>query len=390
MGDGSVAGISERHAVAAVASVVVIEPFYGGSHRSWADSWVGQSRHDLTLITHPGEFWRWRLRGASVTLAEDYVRHVGEHGQPDAVVVSAMVDVAGLLGQARRAVGSTPVATYVHESQMLYPLAPNQRPDTSLALTNWRSLVASDSVWFNSAFHRDALRAALPRLLDTQPPPGHRHLIDYVFDNAVVLWPGVDTIGLIEAPRTERAVPRVLWNQRWDHDKNPRQVFAALVAAAARGIDFTVALAGENQQPDSAEVRWVHEHLGDRVDHYGYASPATYRELLLSSDVVVSAADHEFFGIAIVEAIAAGCIPVLPDRLSFPELIEQQWHQQTLYGPQGRPAMLRNVLSDLAGARAAVAGLRESMRRFDGTAAAAAHDDQIDRLIERGSASSGR
>ena len=39
---------------------------------------------------------------------------------------------------------------------------------------------------------------------------------------------------------------------------------------------------------------------------------------------MTSTARHEFFGIAVVEAIACGCLPWLPDRLSYPELVPQE------------------------------------------------------------------
>jgi len=364
-----------------LASVVLVEPFYGGSHRVWADTWIADSRHEITLISHPDRFWRWRLRGGSVTLAEAFKSHVASQGRPDAVVVSGMVDVAAFAGHARRALGDVPVAMYLHESQLLYPLSPKQKRDNAAALTNWRSMAAADALWFNSAFHRDAIRDALPELLDTQPDPSHLDLIEPVFADTTVLWPGVDVDGLIAAPRTTRDVPRVLWNQRWDHDKNPRAVFTALAKLAADGIEFTLALAGEDQRPDSTEFDWVYEQLGERIDHRGYLPSSEYRELLVNSDVVVSAADHEFFGIAIVEALAAGAVPILPTRLSFPELVEPQWHRGALYPDGQLRTRLAAVLSDLPAAQSQILGLRESMQRFDRTAAAAAHDGAVDALI---------
>lgn len=364
-----------------MARVVLVEAYYGGSHRAWVDTWVAHSRHDISLVTHPDEFWRWRLRGGAVTLAADFAKLVADDGAPDAVVVSGLVDVASFAGHARRSLGTTPMAVYVHESQMLYPLAPNQRADTSLALVNWQSLVAADQAWFNSAFHRDSLRGALPQLLNAQPAPGHGHLIDSVFERSSVLWPGVDVAGLIAAERTERAVPRVLWNQRWDHDKNPHAVFSALAQLAEEGVPFTLALAGQNQRPDNPDFAWVHEKLGDRIDHHGYVPDDDYQDMLLNSDVVVSAADHEFFGISIVEAIAAGSVPVLPTRLSFPELIGPQWHHAALYPDGALRTRLRAVLTAMGEARASVEGLRASMARFDAVPSANDHDDAVDQLV---------
>ncbi len=55
--------------------------------------------------------------------------------------------------------------------------------------------------------------------------------------------------------------------------------------------------------------------LGDRVVHRGWMEAAEYRELLCRADVVVASARQENFGISVVEAVAAGCVPVVPDAL---------------------------------------------------------------------------
>ena len=47
-------------------------------------------------------------------------------------------------------------------------------------------------------------------------------------------------------------------------------------------------------------------------------------------DVVVSTANHEFFGIAICEAIWAGAVPVVPDRLSYRDHVPESCRYQTL------------------------------------------------------------
>lgn len=364
-----------------MANVVVLEPYYGGSHRAWVDGWQRHSRHDLTVLTLPDEFWRWRLRGAAVTFAERFEAHVDERGRPDAVVVSAMMDVAAFAGIARRALADIPVAAYVHESQLLYPRAPKQPADTTESLINWRSLVAADEVWFNSAFHRDALADALPGLMQSQPEPSHAHLIADIIDRSHVLWPPVEVDALLRADRTENAVPRVLWNQRWDHDKRPSAVFRALARLADDGVDFTIALAGQNMRPQDPALEWVHERLADRIDHSGFLPEDDYRRLLTTSDVVVSAAAHEFFGIALIEAIAGGAVPVLPDRLAFPEIIEPRWHRHVLYGDGDLRTHLAAILADVGSARRRVAGLRASMARFDAPTAARAHDDAVAGLV---------
>ena len=49
--------------------------------------------------------------------------------------------------------------------------------------------------------------------------------------------------------------------------------------------------------------------------------------------MVVSTSTHEFFGISMLEAIHCGCHPVLPNRLTYPELIPASLHDPLLHAP---------------------------------------------------------
>lgn len=335
------------------------------------------------MVTHEAEFWRWRMRGGAVTLAEKTLAHVGEHGVPDLLMVSDMIDLAGFLGFTRRALADVPVVLYMHENQLLYPLGPTQQPDESLSLINWRSMVAADAIWFNSAFQRDGLFAALPKFLNHQADHKHTHLIDEVAARSFVHPVGVNTASLIDAARGKAGrAPLVLWNQRWDHDKNPTAVFRALLKLADAGVAFDFALAGENQRVDPQEFDRVQEDLGDRVVHVGHLPIGEYRELMLRSDVVVSAAHHEFFGISVVEAIAAGAVPVLPDRLSYPEVVPAEWHSGALYPDGDLRVRLGEVLAGIDAAQTKIIGLRESMRQYDWSIVAPRYDAAAEALLK--------
>ena len=81
--------------------VLLVEPWLTGSHQSWAEGYAARSAHDVHVVAHEGAYWRWRLRGGAVTLAEEAARVVAEHGRPDVVLASSMLDVPAFIGQAR-------------------------------------------------------------------------------------------------------------------------------------------------------------------------------------------------------------------------------------------------------------------------------------------------
>lgn len=367
--------------------ILLVEPYYGGSHRAWADGLVDHSVHDIDLITHDDQFWRWRMRGGAVTLAEAVRADVAAHGPPDVVLVSDMVDAAALLGLLRRDLREIPVVLYLHENQLVHPLGPDQRFDEGLALRNWVGLVAADAVWFNSHFHREAFFAALPELLGRPADQRHLHLIEGVAAATAVLPVGVEVADLARRPRPEAdGPPLVVWNQRWDHDKNPKVVFRTLVRLAADGVDFRLALAGENSRIDPREFAWVRSELGDRVVHVGALERADYLDLLVRGDVHVSAADHEFFGIAAVEAAAAGCVPVWPHRQSYPELIPERFHADCLYAEGELGSALRRALVHTEAVRSRLRDLPSVMMRFDWSIVAPRYDDALAELALRSGA----
>ena len=182
--------------------------------------------------------------------------------------------------------------------------------------------------------------------------------------------------------------PLILWNQRWEYDKDPETMLRALYALADEGLDFRVALAGENFRMQPAEFEEARARLGDRLVHYGYAeSEADYARLLWDADIVLSTAIHEFFGVSIVEAITCGCLPILPRRLSYPELIPAQWHDRCLYDDfDGLLAHLRATIADPT----APPALRASMARFDWQALAAVYDTLLAEVGSGGEGENGR
>ncbi len=311
--------------------IAIIEPYLGGSHAAWSDGYQRFSGHDVGVISHTDRFWKWRMHGAHVTLASEFMAAVEAGGPFDVIVCSSMLNVPGFLGLARSAVGSSHVVLFMHENQLGYPLSPRDRIDLTYPMFNWTSMLAADLVVFNSQYHYDQWFEEIPKFLRQFPDYQQHGLVAEVGARSMVLPVGVDLARFDNADRQTGDVPRIIWNQRWEYDKGPAELAAALTALHRRGVDFEVVLAGEQFPTDPDEFVVLQDDLGDRVVHYGWAEADKYVDLLVSGDVVVSTAHHEFFGISVTEAIYAGAFPVLPNRVVYPERIPAHYHARCLY-----------------------------------------------------------
>ena len=351
--------------------VDLVEPFFGGSHRAWAEGWAANSTHEVCLHTLPGSAWRWRMRGSAVTLGPRLVADAARLGPPDLLVVSDMVDLGDLLARTRVTHGTVPVALYLHENQLTYPRRPGEPLDAGLAWTTWRNLTLADEIWCNSAFHRDELLAALPELLHDVPDHDHADLLPAVAGRMRVLAVGVD----IPAPGLREEPPLILSNQRWHHDKDVDAVVRALLWLADSGAEFRAAVIGDHHGGHAAEIDPLLDRLGDRVVARGFQERSTYESLVGQADIVVSAARNEFFGVAVVEAVGAGAVPVLPAAVAYPEVIPADFHPVVLHQRGDLRAALAATLAALDDRRLAVEGLAGSMTRFAWAVVAPAHDE---------------
>lgn len=339
----------------------LISPYHTGSHRAWAAGLAGHSRHTLTLLTMSGQFWKWRMLGAAVEMADQAAAQLASGPPPDLVLATDMLDLATWLGLVRRQLPeATPVVLYMHENQLTYPVPAGEKRDLGYALVNWRSQLAADAVVFNSRYHRRAWFRALPNLLKHFADYNHLDQIGALQQRSHVLPVGL-TLESAPGSLASTAPPLILWNQRWEYDKRPDRFFALLYRLQDAGLDFRVAVAGENVRQAPDEFLAARARLGDRIVHWGYLPARTdYVDLLQRADIVISTADHEFFGVSVLEAIAAGAFPLLPRRLSYPELIPSALHAACLYADEDD--LFAKTVQRLHLARRAPPSLRDHVR----------------------------
>ena len=343
--------------------ILFLEAFFGGSHRAFAEGLQRHSRHTIELLTLPDRFWKWRMRGAALQMAP----RIPPLERFDLIMATNLVSMSDL--RALLAPLHLPTVVYFHENQLTYPVASGDLRDVHFGFSDITTALAADEIWFNSHSHRDAFLAALPAFVQQMPDARPGWITAAIESRASVLYPGCEfPPGVSPAPPSPGAdpLPLIIWNHRWEFDKNPEAFFEALYALAEGGRAFEVAVLGECFQDQPKCFLAARERLGERIVHFGYA-PARddYHRWLQRGHIVVSTALQENFGFSVVEAVRLGCLPLLPRRLSYPEIIPDRFHGLCLYADQSDlTARLAHLLDNRHGFHEETMALQAAMGQF--------------------------
>ena len=268
------------------------------------------------------------MRGAALHFARKIPSPTGYAG----LIVTDLMSLADL--KAIWGPACPPTLVYFHENQLSYPLPEGEALDYQFGFTDITTGVTASRVLFNSRFQFDSFFANLPGFIGMMPEYHPRWVVETIRSKSGVLHPGCDfPAGPPDLePRDASKPPLIIWNHRWEFDKRPAVFFRALDAVRARGRAFRLALIGENFQVVPKEFIAARDRYGDWIEQYGFVEnrPA-YVEWLRRGAIVISTAEQENFGMSIVEAIRHGCRPLLPQRLSYPEVLDGSFHADCLY-----------------------------------------------------------
>ena len=367
--------------------VLALEPYYGGSHKAFLDSFSRLSRHEWTLLTLPAYKWKWRMRHSAITFAQQ-VRELANRGENwDMIFCSDMLNLAEFLGLAPKSIKELLTIAYFHENQLTYPVQCEDQRDYQFAMTNLTTALAASEVWFNSRFHRDSFLEAIELFLKKMPDHQPHSAVETIKEKSQIRYPGITP--LPERAKRKTGPVRILWTARWEHDKNPEDFFEALKVLKQKSIDFQVDVLGENFREAPQVFDDARKYFSAHINRWGYQpKQSDYEQALSEADIVVSTANHEFFGISVVEAISAGAYPLLPKRLAYPEILDLHNNPETevfFYAgtDNGLSKKLQEVIqrfeSDSIGPET-TEYVRDSMKRFNWAELASDYDDNIDRL----------
>jgi len=307
--------------------ILLLSAYDAASHKYWREGLVAHFPvHEWTVCALPPRHFAWRVGGNALfwggggdkALDDDY----------DLIVATSLADIATLKGL-RPNLAATPALCYFHENQFAYPenhLHGDKRTLTPVSVeAQMRSIysaLAADRVAFNSRYNMESFLEGAEALLKKLPDHVPTGVCLRIREKSTVLPVPLADDCFVEPIREADQPLTLVWNHRWEFDKGPDRLQLVLQQLKREGIDFRIHMLGQQfrQQPEAfAQIR---EQFAAQIGEWGFVeSREKYREILRRSHIVLSTALHDFQGLAMQEAMAAGCIPIAPNRLAYPEYI---------------------------------------------------------------------
>lgn len=308
--------------------ILVYEPYWGGSHKHFLQDLENVLPFDFDFVTLPAHKWKWRMRLSAPWFAERFKDEQNLAGRYACLLCSTFVDVSALKGLCAGIIGDLPIVTYFHENQFAYPVQVDMERDFHFALTNVTTALCSDRLAFNSQYNLESFLAGCRELLKKSHDMNIGDTEKDIRAKSQILYPGIhfDQIDATTGENRPGQPPVVIWNHRWEHDKNPEEFFQSLYHLDDAGVPFSLVVLGESFRRSPAVFEEARTRLSKRIMQFGHVkSRREYYRWLRRGDLVVSTSKHEFYGIAVIEAVRAGCRPLLPARLSYPELFAREY-----------------------------------------------------------------
>lgn len=337
--------------------ILLLSGYDAASHRYWRKLLADRlSQYQWTQLALADRNYAWRIRGSSFNFAFQHSAEISK--QYDLVIATSMVDFSSLRGFVP-SLANIPSIIYFHENQFAYPLSDSDNNFEQSAnavnaqLTSIYSALCADKIIFNSSYNLNTFIAGARQLLKRLPEKFPDHLLTKIEEKSLVIAVPIEA-SISAATRADslkqaNKIPHIVWNHRWEYDKQPKVFFDALLNLKASGYLFRLHVLGQSFRnvPDcfaQAQIDFV-----DEIESFGYQAETVYQSILDKSDIVVSTALHDFQGLSIMQAISKGCLPIVPDRVAYPEYVPAANLYKTSENPVEEAIHLFNKLVEVLG-----------------------------------------
>lgn len=338
-------------------NILLLEPFFSGSHKQWAEGLQKHSKHNIEILSLPGRHWKWRMHGGAVSLANEFN---SIEKLPDLILATSMLDLTTFLALTRDKSSDIPVAIYFHENQLTYPWSSQdidvkKKRNNHYSFINYTSALAADKLFFNSEYHRDSFLGALPKFLKQFPDRRGGDNVEIIKKKSEVLYLGLELERFNEfrsSDKEKQSSATILWNHRWEYDKNPEEFFETLFNLKEKEVEFKLVVLGEQNNVNPPIFDEAKKKLKSEIIHWGYVDTfAEYAKWLWRADILPVTSNQDFFGGSVVEAMFCDCFSLLPNRLAYPEHLPEELDREFLYEEGELEARLETAIESVMGIR---------------------------------------
>jgi len=292
----------------------------------------------------PDRHFYWRVRSNAMSFAWQHRQTLEQHY--DLMLVTSMVDLSTLRGFLP-SLAAVPTLVYFHENQFAYPTRKPSSNIVNAQISSIYTALCANRVVFNSEYNRRSFFAGADELLKRMPDGVPARLLQPVVSSSSVIPVPIDpSSARITQSRASHLPIEIVWNHRWEYDKQPEVLFQALIKLRGRGYLFRIHVVGQQFRDVPSCFENARVELAGCIATWGYQELDGYRQILAQSHIVVSTALHDFQGLSMIEAISYGCVPVAPARVAYPEYIPASLLYQT-GTPEEESESLANLLEEI-------------------------------------------
>lgn len=333
--------------------ILLLSAYDALSHRYWREGLVEQfPEYQWTVLALAPRYFNYRVRANPLSwFSEQYATLSAPY---DLIIATSFVDIATLRGLVP-ALATTPLWLYCHENQFAYPESAQQAEqklqadnkqqsshDLEAKMVFLYACLAADIISFNSAWNRDSAFVGMAELLHRFPEKLDNSVLDSIKSKANIIpvpLPPIQALDKLASDSSnEIAIDRnkdsqtlsLLWNHRWEYDKGPETLLTLVSELDKNSFNCEINIVGQQFRQIPAAFNKIEQILREssslRCGAWGYIeSKQQYQQLLQHSNIVISTALHDFQGIAVLEAVQAGCVPLLPNSLVYPEIFAEEY-----------------------------------------------------------------
>ncbi|XP_063196861.1 glycosyltransferase-like domain-containing protein 1 isoform X5 [Chroicocephalus ridibundus] len=164
-------------------SVLLIEAFYGGSHKQLMDLLQEELREDCVLCTLPAKKWHWKARTAALY----FTQTVPASTNYRILFASSVLNLAELAAL-RPDLAKLKKVLYFHENQLVYPVQKCQERDFQYGYNQVLSCLVADVVVFNSAFNMESFLTSIGKFMKLIPDHRPKDLEKIIRPKCQVLY----------------------------------------------------------------------------------------------------------------------------------------------------------------------------------------------------------